>query len=129
MTQDTRPPVREVAVARLDDLKDRERIVVDIDGTEVGVYFFRDKVRAWENTCPHQGGPVCQGKIMPRTLQIVREGGKSGGPGFSATERNIVCPWHGFEFDILTGRHPSSPALRLRPVPVRVTDGEVIVSV
>ena len=129
MTQDTRPAAREVAVARLDDLKDRERIVVDIDGTEVGLYFLRDEVRAWQNICPHQGGPACQGKIMPRTLQLVRDDLKSGGPGFSATERNIVCPWHGYEFDILTGRHPTHPALRLRPVPVRVIDGEVIVLV
>lgn len=129
MTQAPRPAGREVAVARLDDLKERERIVVDVDGTEVGLYFFREQVRAWENICPHQGGPACQGKMMPRTLQVVREDGKSGGPGFSATERNIVCPWHGFEFDVLTGRHPSHPALRLRPVAVRVIGGEVVVSV
>jgi len=129
MTQGTQPALREVTVARLDDLRDRERIVVDIDGTEVGLYYFGGEVRAWENTCPHQGGPACQGKIMPRTLQMVREDRKSGGPGFSATERHIVCPWHGFEFDILTGRHPSHQSLRLRPVPVRVANGEVVISV
>lgn len=120
---------RDVSIGRLADLQQRERIVVDIEGTGVGVYFLHGEVRAWLNICPHQGGPVCQGKIMPRTVQKVGPDQKSKGLGFSETERNIVCPWHGFEFDILTGRHPSNPDLGLRAVPVRVEDGTVIVTI
>jgi nitrite reductase/ring-hydroxylating ferredoxin subunit len=120
---------RDVVVARLDDLIERERIVVSIDGLELGVYAYRGEVRAWYNFCPHQGGPVCQGKTMPRTIQLVREGNKSGGPGFSDTDRNIVCPWHGFEFDILTGKHPSADSIRLTPIAVKVVDGDVVVTV
>jgi len=120
---------RDVVVAQLDDLIARERIVVDVDGVELGLYAYRGEVRAWHNFCPHQGGPVCQGKTMPRTVQLVREGNKSGGPGFSETDRNIVCPWHGFEFDILTGRHPSSASTRLSPIPVKVVDGDVVVTI
>jgi Ferredoxin subunits of nitrite reductase and ring-hydroxylating dioxygenases len=120
---------RDVVVAHVDDLVARERIVVDVDGVELGLYAYRGEVRAWHNFCPHQGGPVCQGKIMPRTIQRVREGQKSGGPGFSDTDRNIVCPWHGYEFDILTGTHPSCASVRLSPVPVKVVDGDVIVTI
>lgn len=120
---------RDVVAASLDDLKERGRIVVDIEGKEVGLYYFRDSVRAWWNNCPHSGGPVCQGKTMPRTLQGVREDRRSSGPQFSETERNIVCPWHGFEFDILTGVHPAAPFMRLRPVPVKVVDGDIVVTV
>lgn len=119
---------RDVVVAQLDDLMERERIVVDVNGTEVGLYFYAGEVRAWLNVCPHQGGPVCQGKMMPRTVQLVLPGRKSGGPGFHPTDRNIVCPWHGFEFDVLTGRHPAHEKVGLRSVPVRVDDGSVIVS-
>jgi len=120
---------RDVVVARFDDLKERERIVVDVDGTELGVYFHNDEVRAWYNVCPHQGGPVCQGKIMPRTVQLVREDLKSGGPGFHATDRHIVCPWRGFEFDVLTGRHEADHSVRPRSFPVRVEDGDVVVTI
>lgn len=120
---------RDVVVARLDDLVARERIVVDVDGVELGLYAYRDQVRAWHNFCPHQGGPVCQGKTMPRTIQRVREDNKGAVPAFSETDRNIVCPWHGFEFDILTGRHPSCASMRLSPVPVRVVDGAVVVTI
>ncbi len=120
---------RDVTIGRLEELQQRERIVLDIEGIGVGVYFLHGEVRAWLNICPHQGGPVCQGKIMPRTVQKVGPDQKSKGLGFSETERNIVCPWHGFEFDILTGKHPSNPKLGLRALPVRVENGEVIVTV
>lgn len=120
---------RDVVVAQLEDLKERERIVVDAGGTEVGLYFHAGQVRAWSNVCPHSGGPVCQGKMMPRTIQLVVENRKSGGPGFHPTDRNIVCPWHGFEFDVLTGKHPADQRVGLRSVPVRVENGEVIISI
>jgi hypothetical protein len=39
-----------------------------------------------------------------------------------------VCPWHGFEFDIRTGKHHGNPRYRLKPIKVRVEDGHVVVS-
>ncbi|WP_020495904.1 Rieske (2Fe-2S) protein [Sciscionella marina] len=119
----------EIVVAGLADLEERERLVVEVDGVELGIYFHAGEVRAWHNVCPHQGGPVCQGKIMPRTVQTVREDRKNGGPAFHPSDRTIVCPWHGFEFDIGTGRHPSAPGIGLRPIPVRVQGDDVIVTI
>lgn len=119
---------REVVLGRHEDLKSRQRIVVDVDGTGVGVYFVGDEVRAYLNICPHMGGPVCQGKIMPRTLEQVAENGKSLGLGFSKDELHIVCPWHGFEFDMMTGRHPINPNVRLKAIPVQVRDGQVVLT-
>ncbi|ALG12206.1 Rieske (2Fe-2S) protein [Kibdelosporangium phytohabitans] len=120
---------RDVVVAGLADLRERERVVVEVDGLELGVYLHAGEVRAWHNVCPHQGGPVCQGKIMPRTIQPLRDDRKSAGPAFHPADRNIVCPWHGFEFDILTGRHPAHSGVGLRPIPVRVEGDEVIVTI
>ena len=44
------------------------------------------------------------------------------------TKINMVCPWHGFEFDIRTGRHPGNPRYRLKSVKVRVEGADVIVT-
>lgn len=118
----------EVVLGRHEDLKSRQRIVVDVDGTGVGIYFVGDEVRAYLNICPHMGGPVCQGKIMPRTLEQVAENGKSLGLGFSKDQLHIVCPWHGFEFDMMTGRHPINPNVRLKAIPVQVRDGQVVLT-
>lgn len=120
---------QQVVLGRHDELKTRQRMVVEVNGVGVGVYFIGDEVRAYLNICPHMGGPVCQGKIMPRTLEQVGENGKSLGLGFSKDQMHIVCPWHGFEFDMLTGRHPIDKNVGLTPVPVEVSNGDVVLTV
>jgi hypothetical protein len=44
-----------------------------------------------------------------------------------APERHIVCPWHGWEFDIATGLHPGDSRMRLKRVKVEVRDGDIYV--
>ena len=46
---------------------------------------------------------------------------------FSQEHTHIVCPWHGYEFDLKTGRHPGSARHRLRKANLEITDGEVYV--
>ena len=36
---------------------------------------------------------------------------------------HVVCPWHGFEYDVVTGRHPGRPDLALRSFPVTEDGG------
>ncbi len=124
-----RPGAREVSLGSIGDLRARGRAVVEIDGVGIGVFAIGDEVRAYLNICPHMGGPACQGKIMPRTLEVVSDTKQSLGLAFSKDDLHIVCPWHGYEFDMRTGAHPANPRIRLRPVPVRVVAGEVRVSV
>jgi nitrite reductase/ring-hydroxylating ferredoxin subunit len=118
----------EVAVGKLSDLRDGDYRVVAIDETEVGVFRVGDKVVAYENVCPHAGGPVCQGKIYHQVEEALGTDQKSLGLRHSK-RRNIVCPWHGYEYDIETGCHPGDPNVRLTPVKVAVRGGEIFVSV
>jgi nitrite reductase/ring-hydroxylating ferredoxin subunit len=53
----------------------------------------------------------------------------SAGFAFDETDMHIVCPWHGLEFSIATGRHAVNAPGRLRAVPVSEADGEVFVDV
>jgi nitrite reductase/ring-hydroxylating ferredoxin subunit len=46
---------------------------------------------------------------------------------FFGDRTHIVCPWHGYEFDLRTGEHPADPSIRLRPYPVHERDGEIVV--
>lgn len=117
----------EVRVARFEDIADGEHRVFSNGKREVGVFRVGAKVFAWENHCPHAGGPVCQGKIFPRVEEELDGEKKSLGLRFSK-RRNIVCPWHGFEFDIETGQHQGDPGVRLRKVPADVKDGEIILT-
>jgi nitrite reductase/ring-hydroxylating ferredoxin subunit len=40
----------------------------------------------------------------------------------------LTCPWHGIEFDLITGVSLASPKLRVRRYPITVEDGQVKVS-
>jgi nitrite reductase (NADH) small subunit len=116
----------EVAVAKLDEIPDGDHRIYKLGALEVGVFRQQDKVYAWENRCPHAGGPVCQGKIYRKVEEVLDGERKSLGLRFGATPQ-IVCPWHGFEFDVATGRHPGDARYRLKPVNVRVEDGNIYV--
>jgi nitrite reductase (NADH) small subunit len=118
----------EVAVGRLAELADGDYRVFAVDTFEVGVFRVGDKVVAYKNDCPHAGGPVCQGKIFHQIEEMLTPDMKSAGLRHSK-RRNVVCPWHGYEFDIETGAHPGDPSVRLTPVKVAVRGGEIFVEV
>ena len=120
--------MREVNIGPASEFADPGRKLIGFERFEVAVFKVGGEFHAYLNHCPHMGGPACQGKLMPRTLEATAPDGRSLGLAFSQTERHIVCPWHGYEFDVLTGRHPVNSATRLTPVPVRVHDGEVLVT-
>jgi nitrite reductase (NADH) small subunit len=118
----------EVEIGRLADFAEGDHRVVDIDGLEIGVFRIGKKLVAYKNECPHYGGPVCQGKIFNQTEEQLGADKTSRGLRFSAT-RNIVCPWHGYEFNIETGRHPGDPKVRLEPIDVAVRDSRIYLQV
>lgn len=116
-------------VADTDDLAEGERIVIEISGRQIGVFNIDGEYYAYANWCAHQGGPVCEGGTTGQqsasfdreTLETTVEWERDG--------EILVCPWHGWQFNLTTGDCPSRPSRRLPTYPVRVEDGQVIVSV
>jgi nitrite reductase/ring-hydroxylating ferredoxin subunit len=87
-----------------------ERRLVRVGGIEVGVFQLPGGFKAYRNFCPHAGGPVCTGPMFPAEDTAL-----------------IVCPWHGWQFDLATGETPASPGRALESYTVEVTDGQVSV--
>lgn len=85
--------------------------------------------RAYENRCAHQGGPVCQGRIVGRTEVTVREDGSLGAERHSDEHLHLVCPWHGWEFDVGTGRCAADPRAGLRAFDVVVRGDDVFLRI
>ena len=121
--------MREVVIGEAAAFPNPGRRVVEVDGTAVGVFCRDGKFTAFENVCPHMGGPVCQGKIIARVLELVTEDKTSLGLSFSKDQTNVACPWHGYEFDITTGQHQGNPRMRLRPVKIEIVDGDLVITV
>lgn len=119
----------EIHLGALDDLDEQAQTIVRVGAMEVGVFRLGDEVFAYENRCPHQGGPACEGKIIPRVVAVIGEDRIVQGDDFLDGEMHFVCPWHGWEYDMRTGRHAGNPRVRLRPVEVVRRDGQVYLRV
>ncbi|MEK9905258.1 MAG: Rieske 2Fe-2S domain-containing protein [Rhodospirillales bacterium] len=100
-------------MGRVADIQDGGKIVVETEGEQIGVFRIGNEFFAWKNKCPHQGGPVCQGRIYNRVLEVLDADLKSRGRDFDDSKTHIVCPWHGLEFDIRTGEFAGASAVKI----------------
>jgi 3-phenylpropionate/trans-cinnamate dioxygenase ferredoxin subunit len=109
-------------VAKVDDVPEGTRLLVEVEGRSVGVFHVDGRFYALLNRCPHSGGPLCKGEVAKTIV--------SDGPGHFAldtTKTLIMCPWHGWEFDIESGQSYFDPKrLRVKPYPVTIERGESI---
>lgn len=116
-------------VARKSEFEEGGRKVVSCDGTEIGVFMIDGKLVAWHNECPHRGGPVCQGRLYKRVLEPLDAEGKMRSLAFDEETTNIVCTWHGYEYNVKTGVNQGMEKLKLRPAKIEEKDGNVYVVV
>src|SRR6266700_5855293 len=59
---------------------------VEVDGRTVALARCGERLGALDNHCPHQGGPLGEGSIEKGLLR---------------------CPWHGYDYDPISGHPPS----------------------
>jgi nitrite reductase/ring-hydroxylating ferredoxin subunit len=112
-------------IAGAAQLAEGERLLATVEGREIGVFRIHGELRAWENRCPHQGGPVCTGLLVGRTELVLADDMTVVREERSDEVIHIACPWHGWEFDIDSGVCWALPAARLRAVDIHEHDGEV----
>jgi nitrite reductase (NADH) small subunit len=119
----------EIFVARSADLPEGARNTVEYEGRQIGVIRAKDKLHAFLNICPHQGGPVCDGLLIHRVEEIIAPDKTYQGMRFSETDLHIVCPWHGWEFNIETGKCAGDGKHGLKRFKTVERDGAVYVVV
>jgi 3-phenylpropionate/trans-cinnamate dioxygenase ferredoxin component len=98
-----------IEIAPTDQLRDGERLFVELGGKSIVLFNLAGKLFAIGDVCSHDNGPVGDGEIE---------------------ENEIICPRHGARFDIRTGKATSLPAIVDIPAyPIRVVDGMVEIGV
>jgi nitrite reductase (NADH) small subunit len=110
-------------VLPLSELPPGSRRIVEIEGRSIGLFNVHGTLVAVLNVCPHELAPVCKGRVGGTTLPSA--------PGEMRWGREgeiLACPWHGWEFDLLTGRALADSKKQLRRYPVTVEDGMVCVT-
>jgi nitrite reductase/ring-hydroxylating ferredoxin subunit/multimeric flavodoxin WrbA len=68
-----------------EEVAGRAPYAVRLDGHVVAVFRHDGRFRALGNACNHKGGPLCEGRMRGEY---------------------VVCPWHGWEYSVVTGRGP-----------------------
>jgi nitrite reductase/ring-hydroxylating ferredoxin subunit len=97
-----------VTVARADELAPGEVRRVQAGEEEIALARIGDDFYAVQGACLHLEGPLGDGRLEDHVL---------------------TCPWHGWQYDIRTGKNEFDLAIQLRTYDVRVENGEVRVAV
>jgi nitrite reductase (NADH) small subunit len=91
-------------------LRESGYLEASISDQTIALRIVGDQVIAIQGECPHAGGPVGEGEIKPDCSAI-------------------VCPWHGYEWDLRTGKCDEDPDLTLQRFPVRIEGDDILVEV
>lgn len=135
-TPDSGDEVRPITIGSVSEIPDNGRGLYTVNGVGITVFNVDGELYAIENSCPHMGGPLGEGKLLRTAVESTnpvsrfrefhpgrREPQESATPTTVATRLTIGCPYHGWEFDLADGT-PVFPAKRgVRTYPVRVEDG------
>ncbi len=97
-----------VRVARASDLEEGKGAIVTVNGTKIALFRCEGEVFAIKNRCPHMGGDLGEGFL---TGDIVR------------------CPWHGWRFNVKTGKNPAADVVAVPTYEVKIEGDEVFLKV
>ena len=78
-----------IKVAVTKDLPPGASASFEVEGQTIAIFNVEGALYAIDDTCPHSGGPLSQGRV---------EGQK------------VTCPWHEADFDLRTGKVLCGPA-------------------
>lgn len=95
-------------VGSLRALQESGYLLVEVVNQLIALRMVQDKVIAMQGDCPHAGGPVGEGDIKPDCSAI-------------------ICPWHGYEWDLHTGKCDEDPDLTLQLFQVRIEGDDILV--
>lgn len=77
-----------------------------VDGKEIAVFNAGGEFFAVSDICPHAGGPLGEGEL----------------------DRGVViCPWHGWAFDVRTGKYAGSEQDGIDRFPLKIEGGAIFV--
>ena len=107
----------EYIIANTAELQPGQHKIVTIDRVQIGLFRIGDAFYALPNLCPHQRGPLCEGKLGGAILADAASGWQR---EWRFDGEVVTCPWHGMEFRVTTGQCLVSSKIRLRLYPLTI---------
>jgi nitrite reductase/ring-hydroxylating ferredoxin subunit len=97
--------VEVVAIARFDELPPGSMRYAEVDGLPIALVNVAGEIYAFSDVCRHAGGSLSSGVLIDGT---------------------VTCPWHGWTYNVRTGKAIVPPVgIRIPTYPVRI-EGEMI---
>jgi 3-phenylpropionate/trans-cinnamate dioxygenase ferredoxin component len=96
-----------VTVAKVSEIPPGTGRTVDVQGVWIALFNVNGTFYAVDNTCPHSGGPLGEGCLDGDVVE---------------------CPWHGWRFNVRTGKRPGVPHFAVACCPVRVENDVIQVA-
>lgn len=97
-----------VKVAKASELKPGDGKVVEVNGKTLALFNVDGSFHSIDNTCLHRGGPIGEGFLDGTT---------------------VTCPWHGWQYDVLSGQGKTNPGAKLNVYEVKVEGDDVLIGV
>jgi nitrite reductase (NADH) small subunit len=97
-----------VRAARKDDIPVGKIYEFQVGGQAIAIANVSGKFHAINSVCAHEGGPLGEGELEGQV---------------------VSCPWHGWQYDVTTGKVTQNPALGVDCYPVEVRGDDVFVDV
>ncbi len=97
--------------------------MVELGGHRIGLYRVGAELHALADRCPHRGAPLCSSGRVATGIEL-----RDGRPALGRRDALVRCPWHKWDFDIVTGRCAVDAKLRVRRYAVHVDGDEVVVT-
>ena len=100
--------VEYLKVALVADIPAGTGKAVEAKGKRIALFNVAGSFHAIDGTCPHQGGPLGEG-FLKGTV--------------------VTCPWHFWQYDVVTGKANDFPDTALEVFEVRVEGDDVLIGV
>lgn len=115
-------------IVPVDELPEGERVVASLRGREIAVFNVDGDYFAYPSWCPHQGGPLCEGSVNGTTAETFDRETLTSDLQWVKEDEILRCPWHHWEFDLRENCFMHDTDWSLPSYPVRIEDGNVVVS-
>jgi nitrite reductase/ring-hydroxylating ferredoxin subunit/multimeric flavodoxin WrbA len=100
-----------IKVASLSELPEGSSKIVKVKNSKVALFHFNGKITAIGNACLHKGGPLGLGCVE-----------KKHGSTY------VTCPWHGWEYNIETGKAPPGYKDQQSVYEIKIEDDVILIS-
>ena len=84
-----------INIAKTSAIEPGQSILITLDNENIAIFNTGKEFYAINNTCPHQGGPLNEGRLAGEV---------------------VTCPWHGWQYDLKSGCPITTPNVRTYPL-------------